>query len=189
MTPFGHVTVALLGRTLWARDGQLRPEGLALGAVLPDVDLALEPLIPGFHRTKTHSVAFVALAAWLGRRRFGFASLLLGGLSHLAIDAFLDDRPRPEAGMPLLYPVSGQRFRGPVSLLPVRTQGSTWWDRIGDALRLESPLLATLMALVTVSPGRWRPAGRGDDAPTLETQGNVPGRPSVLAEGGTPGKE
>lgn len=111
-SPFGHALAGLA--TAWAGGRpRTRVWGLAICcailAALPDVDL----LIPGAHRTFTHSIvaavivtiiAIVVTGRVTGKNDLRFA-LLCGAAygSHLVMDVFGAD-PNPPSGIQLLWP-------------------------------------------------------------------------------------
>ena len=91
MKPYTHLALAhLIGTTAETAGVPVNRRGLLWGSVLPDLDFALMALYPRFlvHRTVTHSLFFISLSAYLMRRRHGFWSVWLGGLSHLLADEF-----------------------------------------------------------------------------------------------------
>jgi inner membrane protein len=95
--------------------------GVALGALLPDVDHHNAPIslwlfpIHRFvakrwsHRTMTHSLIFMAVATLfvglLSRNLLLMLGLGVGLLSHLVLDLF------NPTGVPLLYPFKENKFR------------------------------------------------------------------------------
>ena len=123
MDLFTHVVFAyLLSFIIW---GPAAPQYIAAGALaggLPDADVLLFPLTRWFpslhHRGAVHTVVGVTIIALIGSflvpylPYFTHASTLLyfvameiGGLSHLALDAFTNYAVRP------LLPFSGRAFR------------------------------------------------------------------------------
>ena len=89
MKPVTHLSIAYLtAHALDAAGARLNRRGLFLGCLLPDLDFLLLPFIPRFlsHRTAAHSLGWITLMAALLRRRFGFGSVWLGGLTHLVAD-------------------------------------------------------------------------------------------------------
>jgi membrane-bound metal-dependent hydrolase YbcI (DUF457 family) len=120
---FTHVIFAyLLSFIIW---GPAAPQYIAAGALaggLPDADILLFPLTRWFpslhHRGTVHTIVGVTVIAAVGSLLvpylpyFTHASTLLyfvameiGGLSHLALDAFTNYSVRP------LLPFSGRAFR------------------------------------------------------------------------------
>lgn len=133
-TPVAHSIAGACAAALFARR---LPAALALPSVaaalfaanLPDTDflaaLGGREALERFHQGPFHSIAFVAIAtaplALLLRRRLGFARawllLAVAGLTHLLLDLMVVDR-RPPVGLPLLWPLSGERFHAPVEIFP-----------------------------------------------------------------------
>jgi len=91
LTPIGHLSISfILSQGLKAAGLPVNQKGIMLGSVLPDADYLLAPFIPRqfSHRTFSHSLLWTALTAILFRRRWGFWSTWLGGISHLAADEY-----------------------------------------------------------------------------------------------------
>lgn len=151
----GHFAMALLfalpAWALWEGRVSLAFVGFAVStAMLPDVDLVLQTVLPIEHHGVTHTVLFVTLVAllvgalveyggkerlerhWLRSRGyrlqpgtlflFVFAGLLLGGYSHL----FADMLSAPDIAAPVepFWPF----FEKPWSV-NVIWYNSPWWNR------------------------------------------------------------
>jgi inner membrane protein len=114
-SPVGHALGGLAATWLFRSNPRVALAGAAL-AVIPDFDL----LIPGWHRTYTHSVGAVAVVgvlSWLVlRRRYApgdavrFAAALMAAYaSHLLLD-WLGSDPSTPPGLAALWPFSSQFY-------------------------------------------------------------------------------
>lgn len=123
------------------------PAAAVGGAVVPDVDLFLGPLlgVPVAHRGAIHTPAALAVVAvgalLLGVPRRVLVAFGVGFLSHLALDS------ATSAGVMWLFPASTARVAGGV---PVHGLAGT------VALWLSS------LAILGLGPRLWRPAA-GDE--------------------------
>lgn len=91
MQPITHLSLAyLVYEGLQAIGVPINRKGILLGSVFPDADYLLVPFVPKFiaHRTVTHSPFWTAVVAASLRKRCGFWSTWLGGLTHVAADEF-----------------------------------------------------------------------------------------------------
>jgi inner membrane protein len=139
-TPIGHCLAGYAVRDFTSgRQGSRLPTLLLAVAMAnaPDLDF-LPGLFVGmpalYHQGITHSLGFGFVASVLGAlafrlcgQTFGvtFRICLLAYVSHLALDFFGPDG-RPPFGQPILWPLSDEYFRGPVSVFPgVRHAAST----------------------------------------------------------------
>jgi membrane-bound metal-dependent hydrolase YbcI (DUF457 family) len=135
MTPVGHAAVGYLV----GRPRGLVPIAAVVGALAPDIDFVMlwHPSFNAWHRVITHNLAFVgmvalALGVALARRPgFGFArtasSALLGGLSHLLIDACLDGNASNGLGIAPWWPFDAAMW-SPWNLVEPRDGGPGWRD-------------------------------------------------------------
>jgi inner membrane protein len=108
-SPIGHAIAGVA--VAWAGDRRLAPVCAGLAA-LPDADL----LLPGFHRTYTHSVTAVLVvtivaAAVTGKVTRWRTALVCGAAyaSHLLLD-WLGADSHPPFGIQLLWPFSDRWF-------------------------------------------------------------------------------
>lgn len=84
-----HISIAyLVAEGLQAAGVPVNRRGLLWGSVVSDTDYLLAPFASRFlaHRTVTHTPLWTAMVAGVMRRRWGFWSTWLGGLTHLAAD-------------------------------------------------------------------------------------------------------
>lgn len=118
--------------------------GLAIGAILPDIDKSSSligryiPVIPKIlkHRTVTHNLWFCA-ALW-----FFSPPLALGCLLHILLDMCNPD------GIPLFWPVK-HKFHIPLISRFARSGG--WFDNVlGGALWMYN-----IYAFISISIGTW----------------------------------
>ncbi len=90
MSPFGHLTTALLVRRVlgprWA--SALDLPSVVAGSTLPDLDLLLLPFAKRekVHRTFSHSLFFLFLSAYVLQPWFSFWGIVFGGMTHLLVD-------------------------------------------------------------------------------------------------------
>lgn len=110
MTPVGHASIGYL---LATRSPRICVTAMVAGTLAPDIDFLLlgSAAFNELHRTATHSLLFVTLAGALAflvapaaRRRTVSLSFVLGGLTHLIIDACLDRNPSNGLGVAFLWP-------------------------------------------------------------------------------------
>lgn len=177
LTPIGHTAVGfVLGhapRRAWA------PWVAAIGALLPDVDFVLvwSRHFNEWHRVVTHNLAFVLVVALLGcvplARRFGASPtaiagvLVLGGLSHLAIDAVLDANASNGIGVALFWPFS-DRMVSPFNLATPSTDRHGWNDPLAAVAAAAQGLVGELVFVVAALVLLRRRRGHGVAARTTE---------------------
>ena len=134
LTPLGHISVSyIMGKGIKT----LSIPALIIGGVLPDIDVIayLFGAYEQIHRTFTHSLFFVLLAALTGmlfykkEKKIIFFSLLLGGVMHLVFDFIQDTNPANGVGVMLFWPFSEQ-YVAPFNLAleTGATTGEGWHD-------------------------------------------------------------
>ncbi len=134
MTPLGHISVSYItGKSI----GYLLLPALIIGGVLPDIDVIayLFGAYEQIHRTFTHSLFFVLLAALISmlffktNKRIAFLSMLIGGVLHLLFDFIQDTNPENGVGVMLFWPFSNQHI-SPFNLATETgaTTGEGWHD-------------------------------------------------------------
>lgn len=160
MTPAGHIAISYLtGRTF----KQLHLPAIIIGGWLPDLDFLLLPF-SGFnqwHRTLTHNLLFLGLAACLSlvsrHTRYSrvFLSLLLGGVLHLFFDSCLDTNPSNGIGVALFWPFSAQYF-SPFNLLSPAANHLNWMTPLAF-IRSSWPVIFVELPLWGIAAGvYWR---------------------------------
>ncbi|RJR18990.1 MAG: metal-dependent hydrolase [Nitrospiraceae bacterium] len=135
MTPLGHLTVSYItGRS--AR--YLSLPAVIIGGILPDIDFLFlfSDWFNQVHRVVTHNLLFILLASLLaavladkGRKQVTGLSLLLGGITHLMIDSFMDNNPTNGIGIALLWPLSDSFF-SPFNLFHASLNAPGWKEPV-----------------------------------------------------------
>ncbi len=161
MTPVGHVAIGfVLGhpQRSWRR---WAPWVCAIGAAFPDVDFVLvwSPHFNAWHRVVTHNLVFVIASAlvltWPLAHRFAAprigvaAMLVLGGLSHLLVDACLDANASNGIGVALWWPFDATMV-SPVNLVEPGGDPRGWGDP-RSALRAAAGGLAWELPWIAVA--------------------------------------
>jgi membrane-bound metal-dependent hydrolase YbcI (DUF457 family) len=134
MTPLGHISVSYItGKSI----NYLSLPALIIGGVLPDIDVVsyIFGSYEQIHRTFTHSLFFVLLAALLSMllftkdKKIAFLSILMGGVLHLLFDFIIDTNPANGVGVMLFWPFSDQ-YISPFNLATETgaTTGKGWHD-------------------------------------------------------------
>jgi inner membrane protein len=150
MASFGHLAVGLLagrlqddGRAPGARTSGRAATLLGFGllALLPDADVLLMTLGVGDdsvagHRGASHSLLTaiaIAVAGGVLARRYGWNGLRTGLAVMLAIGShgLLDALGQGGRAIPLLWPLSDQRFMAPWRCLPDAPRGMKFLSRHG----------------------------------------------------------
>lgn len=174
-TPYGHTALALT----WALavDGRSivpRRAALAMGcAAAADLDFVPGLLIgdPGrFHHGASHSVlAAVALSVFVlalmrlrGRLVLADLALVAGAFaSHLVLDWLTHD-PGARRGLPLAWPISGERFAAPLWLVPAVRRAwpadAAWLEHMVWLVLVETALGLPLVLAAWIAAGRPRAA-------------------------------
>jgi membrane-bound metal-dependent hydrolase YbcI (DUF457 family) len=144
VTPVGHLAIGLsLGHGFARRRAWTwAPWATAIGAVLPDVDFLLvwSSHFNAWHRVITHNLAFVlatsGLLAYPLSRFFRAPALpiafvlVLGGLTHLAVDACIDANASNGVGVALWWPFDA-RMVSPLNLVAPSDDPRGWSDPAG----------------------------------------------------------
>ncbi len=135
-TPVGHslggLAVYLAAR--WPQKDWFLVGGVAVSAVLPDLDFAIQPFAGrSYHRYFSHSLGFSVLFAvaaylilkWLGRTSPRRDAVLMGAgyVSHIVLDLFSHDT-HPPFGIQLFWPFSDGFVITPVQIFPEVWRGS-----------------------------------------------------------------
>jgi inner membrane protein len=149
---FGHLAVGLLAGRLQddGRAARGRPRsqaatmiGFSLLAMLPDADVFIAPLglgphnsIVTGHRGASHSLLMalaVAVAGGLLARRYGWNGVrtMLAVMLAIGSHGLLDTLGQGGRPIPLLWPLTEQRFRSPWLFLPDAPRGLKFISRHG----------------------------------------------------------
>jgi inner membrane protein len=149
MASFGHLAVGLLaGRLHGGAENATRPRAsagtmlaFAALAVLPDADVVVVACgIPdegaGGHRGASHSLLLavtIGLTSALIARRFGWPVVRTAVAATLAVASHgvLDAIGEGGRGIPLLWPLSDERFMSPWRVLPDAPRGLKMLSRHG----------------------------------------------------------
>lgn len=139
-------THAILGYTLARLSTSASVSGGVLGGVAPDLDLAvlLGGVLPVAHRGLLHTPAFVVglsgAALLVARDRATARGVLVGGLSHLAVDTFT------ATGVAWLFPLTATRYAVAAGAHGVASDALVWLCCVA-ALRWRGRLRSSLGAL------------------------------------------
>ena len=164
----GHVAVGIFaGR---AHGAQTSRESFALMAsfsalaMLPDADvvgvaMGLPDVGPLGHRGFTHSLLFaivVALAAAALARRIGLRPLYTGFFVFLVVGSHgpLDALTYHSRGVPLFWPISGERIASPWRPIPVAPTGLAFMSAKGFEVALVEVIYFLPLLLLSLWPRR-----------------------------------
>jgi membrane-bound metal-dependent hydrolase YbcI (DUF457 family) len=164
-TPVGHAIGGLAAAFL-ANSVARRP-GLTPGILIVCIAVAVAPdldILPGHHRTYTHSVgaaAVVGVTSWLALRRrvtnvsAATAALMAAYGSHLLLDWLGKDTARP-AGLTMFWPFSSAHFMSGLDLFGEVSR--RYWlpsEFILGNLRAVSWEVFVLLPLLIISWAHW----------------------------------
>lgn len=165
MSPLGHVAVGyLVGRT--ARTAAPAYAWVAAAAAaFVDIDFVMlwSPHFNAWHRVVTHNLVFVVavalVATWPVARRWSlstagvFIALVVGGLSHVLVDACLDTNASNGIGVALWWPISSTMV-SPINLVSPDASATGWGDP-GRAIAASAIELAFELPVVLVAAWVW----------------------------------
>jgi inner membrane protein len=187
MATIGHVAVGLLAGRLH-RGCPGRPQtkatllAFALLAVLPDADVVLVALGTmdagaAGHRGASHSIALaiaVGLLCALATRRLGWPVWRTAVLASVAVasHAVLDVLGHGGRGLPLLWPLSDERFHSPLRIFPDAPRGLAMVTQAG----LISIVVELIVFLPVIVYALW---------PHVRRRSNTQPQLTVIAGGAT----
>lgn len=140
MTPIGHISVSYI---LTAKASKATVLSAVIAALLVDFDFIFLPF-PWFneiHRVVTHNIFFVLLISSLGYlftkkdiKKNVFIGILIGGLSHLLLDAMMDTNPSNGLGVAFFWPLINQNILL-FNLFPSVSEYSPGWHNPKEMLK------------------------------------------------------
>lgn len=150
MSPVGHISVSYI---LTASASKITILSGIIGALLVDFDFIFLPF-PWFneiHRVVTHNIFFVFVLSLLGwfvvkgeYKKYVMTGLLIGGMSHLIIDALMDSNPSNGMGVAFFWPLINQNFLI-YNFLPPTAENTTGWQNPSEMMKFS--FLAILIEL------------------------------------------
>lgn len=151
MTPLGHISLSYI---LTAKASKVIVTSAVLAALVVDFDFIFLsfPWFNDIHRVVTHNIFFVLIIALAGYffakkeiKKHVFTGILIGGLSHLLLDAMMDTNPSNGMGVAFFWPLINQNYLI-YNLFPNVIEYSTGWGNPKEILRF------TIQALLIELP-------------------------------------
>jgi len=140
MTPIGHISVSYI---LTAKASKVTVAAAVIAALVVDFDFIFLPF-PWFneiHRVVTHNIFFVLIIGLAGYfltkkeiKKYVFTGILVGGLSHLLLDAMMDTNPSNGMGVAFFWPLINQNYLI-YNLFPTVTEYSPGWGNPKEMLK------------------------------------------------------
>ncbi len=140
MTPIGHISVSYI---LTSKASKATVLSAVIAALIIDFDFIFLPFswFNEIHRIVTHNIFFVLFIGIIGFlivrkeiRNSVFIGLIIGGMSHLLLDAMMDTNPSNGMGVAFFWPLINQNFLI-YNLFPSVSEYSPGWQNPKEMLK------------------------------------------------------